>query len=442
MKASQPDLASDPANEHPVLQRQKSLLEREPEIRAQFEAELKRVKPGLVYKTYAYWTELLTGNDRGWLPDTDEKKLPLHTIRDTFDGIFFTKGASVSDFPLLYRGFTRAYGRRCRNVLEDPISITITRTETDRYGYEKEEVGKPFIIEKSFYQKFDAYESVEIDYTARTGMRMAMRGASMGSIQESITLHEGTVDKLLSGLSCTSATMRQLRMNLWLRANDRPSLQESGERIPGAEAESQVDVLKSKIDDFETMMADLKSAANRNELYSIIDSPIGIDGEQGIEIAYLYNYYARSNWPFESHIQTWLKQKDAHIRFVRVPAASSSDRISAYGYYAGQNLGMEATIHDAIFEAIYVTRRAPAALTLMRELFEKQEVDASAFDEAIRSSSVKASVAKAEKLHSRYSMTDLPVFLVNGKYEISTATCRCGPEEMLAIVTELARNAD
>ena len=184
------------------------------------------------------------------------------------------------------------------------------------------------------------------------------------------------------------------------------------------------------------------STRRRKASYSIIDPPARIDSLQGIEIAYFYNYYAKSNWTFESHIRKWLKEKDAGIQFVRVPAASSSDRISAYGYYAAQNLGQAETIHDAIFDAIYVTRRAPTVYQLMGELFEKQGVEANAFDEAMRSSSVKESVSKAETLHSRYSVTDLPVFLINGKYEVSTETCRCGPEKMLEIATNLAHQAE
>ena len=444
MRARQPKQSKPAVPEHPVLGLVRIALEREAETRANFRAELDRVKPGFVYKTRAYWIELLTGDDRGWMLDTDDREVLLYTIRDTFDGIFFTKGASVSDFPLLYRGFTRSYGRRCRDILEDPISITITRTETDQYGYEKKEIGAPFIIEKSFYQKFDAYEPIAIDYTARAGLRGAMSGASMGAIQGRITRHDDTVDRVLAGLSCTSATMRQLRMNFWLRAHDKPSLQESGERIAGAEAESQVDVLKAKIADFDAKMAALRDPASKRQKHSLIDPPTKTDGEQGIEIAYLYDYGHTGNWPFESHIRTWLAEKGDGMNFVRVP---SSPNMYASGFYSAKKFGIEQEIHDAIFEAIHMTRRAPAHYRALRELFEKHGVAAADFDEAMKSSDVKKSVSDAEKiftkhLHSEYSWSDLPIFLVNGKYRVSTATCLCGPEEMLAIVTELAQKAD
>jgi thiol:disulfide interchange protein DsbA len=443
MKARQPETANDQAaNEHPVLQIERRLVEREPEIRAEFEAELKRIKPGLVYRTKAYWTERLVGDNGTRLLQTDSRTSLLETTKDTFDGVFYTKGASTSDFPLLYRGFTRAYGKRCSDSMEDPISITITRTETDQFGFEKEEVAAPFLVEKSFYEKFDAYEPLAIEHATRTGMRMALNGAAMSAIQEAITVHDDTMDTILSRIPCASATMRQLRMNVWLRAHGRPSLQDSGDSVAGSESETEADQLRSQIADFDTRMANAKDASNREVPYSIINPPTRVDGEQGIEIAYLYNYYAKSCWPFESHIKTWLQQKDASIQFVRVPAASTSDRLSAYGYYVAQHMDMAETINNAIFEGIYVNKRAPAAYDLMSELFEKQGVDTSAFDEAMKLSSVKESVAKAEKLHSGYSPIDMPVFVVNGKYRVSTKTCRCGPEEMLAIVTELAKSAD
>jgi thiol:disulfide interchange protein DsbA len=445
MKARLPKpLTVETVPEHPVLGERKRLLEREPEILAEYEAEFKRVKPGFVYKRYAYWTELLTGEDRGWLLPTDDRKFLLQTIRDTFDGIFFTEGASTSDFPLLYRGFTRAYGRRCRDILEDPISITITRTETDQYGYQKEEVSAPFVIETSFYQKFDAYEPLAIDYAARTGMRMAMRGSAMGSILEGITRHDDTVDKVLSGLSCTSATMRQLRMNFWLRAYDRPSLQESGERIPGSEAESQVGVLQAQLADFEAKMSALKTPATKNQKYSLIDPPSRAGGESGTEIVYLYNYDSPNSWLFEQHIKTWLKKEGASSRFVRIP---KSPDWYAPVFYTAQKLGIEEEIHNAIFERIHVTKRPPNYGRAIVEMFEQYGVSPNDQYETGTSPGVleltnRAEQIHAEHLHSTYSWSDLPKFLVNGKYRVSTATCLCGPEEMLVIVTELAQKAD
>ena len=442
MKARRPESAiARAAQEHPVLERERVLLEREPETRAQFEEERGRIKPGLVYKTSSFWEKKLLGDDSsGFIGQGDNRRVLLQVTKDTFDGSFYTKESKRWDFPLLYRGFARSYGEHCSGYLEDPIRVTITLTRTDEHGFKEEDVGRPFLMENAFYQKFDAYRSSMVDYGSRAAMGLAT-GASMDRVWDALTIHSDMMDTIVDCISCTSATMRQLRKNIWLRAHGQPSLQDSGKAIPGAAGESETHILEAKIADFESMMTDLKNAANRKASYSIIDPPIRIDGEQGIEIAYLYNYYAKSNWPFESHVRAWLQQNDAGIRFVRVPAPSP-DAVSAYGYYAAQHLGNAEAIHNAIFEAIYVTKRAPAGDRLMGDLFEKQGVDGDAFGEAMRSSSVKESVTKAEKLHSGYSMTDLPVFLVNGKYEVSTATCRCGPEEMLAIATDVAQKAE
>ena len=85
----------------------------------------------------------------------------------------------------------------------------------------------------------------------------------MGAILGGVTRHEDTVDKVLSGLSCSSATMRQLRRNMWLRANGRDSLQATGEHLPGAEAESQVAELQAQVAEFESKMAELKKRRNQ-----------------------------------------------------------------------------------------------------------------------------------------------------------------------------------
>ncbi len=444
MKARQPEPAiGQTVNEHPVLERERWLLEREPETRAQLEEERRRIKPGLVYKTSSFWEKKLLGDDSsGFMAQSDKRTVLLKVIKDTFDGTFYTKESKSWDFPLLYRGFARSYGEGCFNYLQDPIEVTEKLITRKRFGPDEVDEGKPYPMEGSFYEKFDAYTAVESAYAMNAMSALAASGASVGEMLGPLYVHKDTMDAIVANIPCTSATMRQLRMNVWLRAHDQPSLQDAGEAIPGAAEESEIHILEAKIAEFESMMAAVRNAANRTESYSIIDPPARIGGEQGIEIAYFYNYYAKSNWTFESHLRNWLQQKDAGIQFVRIPAASSSDRMSAYGYYAAQNLGQAETIHNAIFDAIYVTRRAPAAYQLMGDLFEKQGVDANAFDEAMRSSSVKESVAKAETLHSRYSITDLPVFLVNGKYEVSTATCRCGPEEMLKIATDLAQRLE
>lgn len=444
MMARQPKPAVVQAvDAHPFLEKEKFLLEREPETRAQLEEERRRVKPGLVYKTSSFWEKKLTGYDSsGVIRQDSEKGILLQVIKDTFDGVFYTDEASTSDFPILYRGFARAYGRRCSDYLEHPIKITLYRTETDQFGFETKEVAAHYFIEKSFYEKFNAYDSVFAGYLLKTSSRKVLKGASVERTLSSANVHHDTMDTIVSGISCTSATMRQLRRNIWLRAHDQPSLQDSGEAIPGAAKESETHILEKQIADFESTMSDLKRVANRDKSYSIIEPPTRIDGDQGIEIVYLYNYYARSNWPFESHLKTWLQQKDAMVRFVRVPAASSSERLSARAYFAAEELGMAEQIHDDIFEAIHVKRRAPSAYRLMGELFAKHGVDAAAYDAVMRSPGVIEAGNRAEELHSRYSITELPVLLVNGKYEVSTATCRCGPAEMLTIAAGLAKETE
>lgn len=206
--------------------------------------ESNKFNPNLVYKTKDYWQSKLGKMDRYGSKREVQQDI-INSVKNTFDGVFDAKEPNIYNYRLIYRAYVEAYGGYCRDYLDEPLQITESLNEIDENGVVTRD-RKPvtFFVENRFYDKYDAYRPVLTDYVRKVGMGIALSGGSIGGIMTAMTVHKETVDKIISNISCDSATMRQLNENMWRSAHGQPSLQASGGAIKGAEKETEAALLK------------------------------------------------------------------------------------------------------------------------------------------------------------------------------------------------------
>lgn len=202
-----------------------------------------RFNPNLVYKTREFWINKLGGTEYGAKGEFEQEI--VYTVQNIFHGKFDAKEPNIYNSRLIYRAYVETYGSQCFDYLEQPLKITESLNKIDGNGVVTPDARPAtFFVEKRFYDRYNDYRPLLVKYVTEMSMRIAMRGISLQQILLASTIHKSTVEELIEGIPCDSATMRQLNENMWRDAHGQPSLQESDSVIKGADKETEVELLK------------------------------------------------------------------------------------------------------------------------------------------------------------------------------------------------------
>ncbi len=220
----------------------RALYERVAQIRADYRKDFayaNRRKPGIVYKYDAFWQQF---------PD-------FEIARRIFDGDF-TPYTNTIDFTFLYTNYGSLFTKNCRAQVE---SVTTIHYQTREYvGGEtnlpdltfepKYETGTAsFEVDSRFAPKLPEFTRDQAMHMMRVWTEKIKRGErfkwsvqgmrdAVGDYAQQIQLPQNQM--FFEKNTCTSATMQQLGANIYRAASGLPSLQAEGERIAGAEQES------------------------------------------------------------------------------------------------------------------------------------------------------------------------------------------------------------
>lgn len=194
--------------------------------------------PHYVYKSDRYWID----HPRFYIP------------QQVFNGDFAAFQIRAQ-FPEHYRWFLEANSARCEPYIPKPRihkTIITQPMRTDRWG-NTFSAGEPrethIYIEKRFYDKYEEYEKVIGWETLRQFADLFFGGdvdkapervmkVSWNKVKEVVGLAYAW-KKFFNDHECTSATLFQMRENMWRAATGQPSLQAAGIPVPNAAAETE-----------------------------------------------------------------------------------------------------------------------------------------------------------------------------------------------------------
>ena len=156
-----------------------------------------------------------------------------------------------------------------------------------------------------------------------------------------------------------------------------------------------------------------------------------------IEVLELFWYGCPHCYHLEHDVQTWLKTKPDDVEFVRVPAVlGPSWELLGRAYYTAQLLGVEDTMHQALFNRIHKDRKMIRNVGDLKAIFVENGVSEKDFDSTFQSFAVVTKTNRAKQAHERYGVTGVPALIVNGKYRTSAKQAG-GNKQMFDVVDYL-----
>ncbi len=152
--------------------------------------------------------------------------------------------------------------------------------------------------------------------------------------------------------------------------------------------------------------------------YAVIEQQPTSTGDK-IEVLEFFWYGCPHCNTFEPFLQSWKKQLDDNVEFIRVPTVfRPSWKVHARAYYALQAMGKIEALHPKIFEAMHKQRKRLDSMNKMADFVAEHGVDRDEFTKQYQSFSIDGHVRKANKLVKNYGITGVPAIAVNGKYKV------------------------
>ncbi len=140
---------------------------------------------------------------------------------------------------------------------------------------------------------------------------------------------------------------------------------------------------------------------------------------------------------FEPALEAWVGRLPGDIAFRRVPVAFNSAAVPHQRiYYALDSLGLVATLHRKVFDAIHQAHMRLTELPEISAFMAKNGVDAARFTGAYHSFSVQSQVRQADRLAAAYRLDAVPSLGIGGLF-YTTGTLAGSNERMLAVADAL-----
>ncbi|NIA27540.1 MAG: hypothetical protein GWP02_05750 [Desulfobulbaceae bacterium] len=177
--------------------------------------------------------------------------------------------------------------------------------------------------------------------------------------------------------------------------------------------------------------------------YRLVPTQPTIGGADKIEVAEFFWYGCPHCFDAEPVFNTWAENKPANVRFVRVPAMWNGIlQLHARLYYTEEVLGRNGIIKDpaafrnAVFTEYHRRGNRLTSEGAIQKLFERFGVSADEFSSTWDSFEVSQKLRVADDLARRYSISSVPMVVVNGKYR--TGGAEAGSlRKLLEVIDEL-----
>ena len=137
-----------------------------------------------------------------------------------------------------------------------------------------------------------------------------------------------------------------------------------------------------------------------------------------VVVTEMFSYSCVHCFTFERDLNEWLANQDETVKFEREHVVFTGAGLSlAKAFYAAEELGVTAKIHDSMFTAIHINRLRMNQLDLLVRLFEgRGETPASEFQAAFNSFNVENRVRRSDALVRGWRIEGTPAMVVDGRY--------------------------
>jgi len=177
--------------------------------------------------------------------------------------------------------------------------------------------------------------------------------------------------------------------------------------------------------------------------FRLVPTQPTVGGADKIEVAESFQYTCPHCRTLEPYINRWVENKDAGVRFVRIPAVWNNAGVYfAKIYYVQTILARNgvlkdaAAFHDAVFAQVHDRRTGLGSEKDAQKMFERFGVSEADFNKVWNSFEVNSKMRLGSDLIRRYGIVSVPTVVVNGKYRTSAADAG-GYDELIELIDEL-----
>lgn len=182
----------------------------------------------------------------------------------------------------------------------------------------------------------------------------------------------------------------------------------------------------------------LAHAAEWGKDYVELTPPVAVEAPRGkVEVIEFFWYRCPHCAELEPELEAWAKRQPGHVLIRRQPAVLNDGWMPlTRAFYALEAVGQLERLHAAVFTAIHRERIDLNDPNTFFDWAAGRGVDRKRLAEAYDSFSVNSKAARAKQLTSRYKITGVPAFVVNGKYQTS-AYLTGGHKELFKVLDTL-----
>jgi len=177
--------------------------------------------------------------------------------------------------------------------------------------------------------------------------------------------------------------------------------------------------------------------------FRLVPTQPTVGGADKIEVSESFQYTCPHCRTLEPFINRWAENKDAGVRFVRIPAVwNQAAVLHAQIYYTLDILARNgilkdaAAFHQAVFTEFHQRGNRLTSESAIEKLFVRFGVSAENFSKTWGSFEVNSRMRLGGDLIRRYGITSVPTIVVNGKYRTSAADAG-GYDELMELIDEL-----
>lgn len=147
------------------------------------------------------------------------------------------------------------------------------------------------------------------------------------------------------------------------------------------------------------------------------EGPAGKDGK--VNVTEFFWFGCPHCHFLESYVKEWKGSLSTNVEFQQMPAPFNNVwKLHAQLFYSLEALNRQ-DLNDVVFTTIHEKKQPLNTYDAIRDLMIANGVDGAAFDEVWKSLPVRRNMMSAHSLVSRYRLTGVPGFVVNGKWLVT-----------------------
>lgn len=176
--------------------------------------------------------------------------------------------------------------------------------------------------------------------------------------------------------------------------------------------------------------------------FARLKNPQPVATGKKIEVLEFFWYRCPHCFQLEPGLDKWLKTLPRDVQVRRVPAVFRDDWMpGAKLYYTLEQMGLLNRLHNKVFNAYHVENLNLNDPAVLGDWIAKQGGDRKKFETVYNSFSIQSKAMQGARLGTRYGITGVPVFIIDGKYTTSMSMTNSEPRlfEVLDQLIDRAR---